>query len=207
MDQKRSPDLAGRHVRDLSSTRTASMDEILETAPYRDARRPIDERASDLLARMTLEEKVAQLGAVSPATLLDDAVFSETNAREAIGHGTGHVTRVGGSTNLAPRESARLANEIQTFLIAGTRLGIPAIVHEESCAGYMARGATCFPQAIGLASTWEPALVEAMTDVIRAQMRAVGAHQALAPVLDVARDPRWGRTEEAFRGDPYLISR
>jgi hypothetical protein len=96
---------------------------------------------------------------------------------------------------------------MQKYLVESTRLGIPAIVHEESCAGYTARGATCFPQAIGLASTWEPNLVEGMTDVIRTQMRAVGAHQALAPVLDVARDPRWGRVEETFGEDPYLISR
>ncbi|MCH7707266.1 MAG: glycoside hydrolase family 3 C-terminal domain-containing protein, partial [Myxococcales bacterium] len=88
-----------------------------------------------------------------------------------------------------------------------TRRGIPAIVHEESCAGYSARAATCFPQVIGIASTWEPQLVEEMARVIRSQMRAVGAHQALAPVLDVARDPRWGRTEETFGEDPYLVAR
>ena len=71
----------------------------------------------------------------------------------------------------------------------------------------MAKGATVFPQAIGVASTWQPELVEAMADVIRAQMRSVGAHQALAPVLDVARDPRWGRVEETFGEDPYLVAR
>ena len=108
---------------------------------------------------------------------------------------------------LTPSECAELANAIQRFLVNETRLGIPTIVHEECCAGFTARGATQFPQAIGLASTWNPALVEEMTRVIRAQMRAVGAHQALAPVLDLARDPRWGRTEETFGEDPYLVSR
>jgi len=85
-------------------------------------------------------------------------------------------------------------------------LGIPAVVHEECCSGYMARGATVFPQAIGVASTWQPELVEAMGDVIRQQMRSVGGHHALAPVLDVARDARWGRVEETFGEDPYLIA-
>src|SRR5262249_51889274 len=73
--------------------------------------------------------------------------------------------------------------------------------------GYMARGATVFPQAIGVASTWQPELIETMADVIRAQMRSVGAHQALAPVLDIARDARWGRVEETFGEDPYLVAR
>jgi beta-glucosidase len=88
-----------------------------------------------------------------------------------------------------------------------TRLGIPAVIHEECCSGYMARGATVFPQAIGAASTWAPEDVEAMADVIRAQMYSVGARHALAPVLDVARDARWGRVEETFGEDPYLVAR
>ncbi|HUI26688.1 MAG TPA: glycoside hydrolase family 3 N-terminal domain-containing protein [Candidatus Kryptonia bacterium] len=176
-------------------------------ALYRDRTQAIDTRVRDLLARMTLAEKLAQLGGVWSTSLLDDGSFSPDKAREKLLHGTGHLTRIGGATVLAPAESAALVNTIQKFLIEQTRLGIPAIVHEESCAGYTARGATCFPQAIGLAATWEPELIEAMTAVIRTQMRAVGAHQSLAPVLDVARDPRWGRTEETFGEDPYLISR
>jgi beta-glucosidase len=122
-------------------------------------------------------------------------------------HGIGQITRIGGASSAHPDDSARLANAIQEFLVRETRLGIPALVHEESCSGYMARGATCFPQIIGLASTWQPELAEAMGAVIRSQMRAVGAHQALAPVLDVTREPRWGRTEETFGEDPYLVAR
>ena len=178
-----------------------------ERAPYHYPHVPVEDRVRDLLGRMNVEEKVAQLGGVWSTALLEGEHLSEAKAWASLRHGAGHITRIGGGTVLGPRESARLANEIQGFLVQRTRLGIPAIVHEESCAGYTARGATCFPQAIGLASTWEPQLVEAMTDVIRTQMRAVGAHQALAPVLDVARDPRWGRTEETFGEDPYLVSR
>jgi beta-xylosidase len=176
-------------------------------AAYLDASQPVATRVADLLARMTLDEKLAQMGGVWSTSLLDEGgAFSEAKAQEKLAHGTGHLTRIGGATVLGPAESAALVNSIQRFLIEHTRLGIPAIVHEESCAGYMARGATCFPQAIGLASTWEPELLEQMTEVIRTQMRAVGAHHALAPVLDVARDPRWGRCEETFGEDPYLIA-
>ena len=179
----------------------------VRAAPYRDAHQPLDRRVRDLLARMTVDEKLAQIGGIWATSLIDaGGELSESRAQELLAHGIGHVTRIGGATTLGPVESARCANAIQRFLIERTRLGIPAIVHEESCAGYTARGATCFPQAIGLASTWEPELVEAMTGVIRTQMRAVGAHQALAPLLDVARDPRWGRTEETFGEDPYLVS-
>jgi beta-glucosidase len=175
-------------------------------APYLDSTQPIETRVADLLSRMTLEEKLAQIGCVWSSNLIDNGAFSEPRAREQLAHGTGHITRVGGGTVFTPGESARFANAVQQFVVEQTRLGIPAIIHEESCAGYLARDATCFPQAIGLASTWEPALIEAMTAVIRVQMRAVGAHHSLAPVLDVARDPRWGRTEETFGEDPYLIS-
>src|SRR5262245_36779281 len=175
-------------------------------APYRDPTRSLDIRLDDLLARMTLDEKLAQIGCVWSSRLLADGVFSRDAAAKQLAHGIGHVTRIGGATVLGPRESATFANAIQRFLVEETRLGIPAIVHEESCAGYTARGATCFPQAIGLAATFAPALVESMARVIREQMLAVGGRHTLAPVLDVARDPRWGRLEETFGEDPWLIA-
>src|SRR5581483_44039 len=155
------------------------------SALYRDPSRPAAERVRDLLERMTLDEKLAQLGSAWVYQLLGGGAFSETRARELMAHGIGQITRIGGASSLRPADSARLANRVQRFLIENTRLGIPAIVHEETCSGYMARGATCFPQIIGVASTWQPELAEAMGQVIRTQMRAVGGHQALAPVLDV----------------------
>jgi len=175
-------------------------------AIYRDASRPIPERVQDLLERMTLDEKIAQLGSAWVYELLDDSAFAPEKAQPLMAHGIGQITRIGGASSVRPADSARLANTIQRFLIEQTRLGIPAIVHEETCSGYMARSATCFPQIIGLASTWEPELAEAMGAVIRTQMQAVGAHQALAPVLDVTREPRWGRVEETFGEDTYLVS-
>jgi len=171
---------------------------------YRDPHRSIDDRVADLLARMTLAEKAAQLGGVWVTALVAGDRFDADAARETLRFGTGHVTRIGASTGLGPRGSAALANSIQHVLVEQTRLGIPAIVHEESTGGYCARDATQFPQAIGLASTWDPALVERIGAVIRRQMLAVGARHTLAPVLDVARDPRWGRVEETYGEDPYL---
>lgn len=174
---------------------------------YRDATAPIEARVEDLLGRMTLDEKLAQLGCVWSTQLVAGDAFSRERARELMPHGTGQITRIGASTGLRPAESAAFANAIQRFLVEETRLGIPAIIHEESTAGFTARDATQFPQAIGLASTWNPALLEEMAAVIRAQMLAVGARQTLAPVLDVARDPRWGRTEETYGEEPYLTAR
>lgn len=172
-----------------------------------DEARSIEDRVDYLLGQMTLDEKLAQLGSHYVYEVLESHHFSEAKAGALLRNGIGHITRLGGASNLRPQEAAVLANQIQRFLIENTRLRIPAIIHEECCSGYMTRGATVFPQAIGVASTWDPDLVEAMADVIRAQMRSVGAHHALAPVLDIARDARWGRVEETFGEDPYLTAR
>ncbi|MBE0701832.1 MAG: glycoside hydrolase family 3 C-terminal domain-containing protein, partial [Afipia sp.] len=174
---------------------------------YNNAALSVEDRVAHLMAEMTIEEKVAQLVGVWASDLIDsERRFSPEQARQSVAHGAGHITRVGAVSMLRPVESATLTNAIQKFLIEETRLGIPAIIHEESCAGYLARGATSFPQSIGMAATWQPELVEAMAKVIRQQMRAVGAHHTLAPVLDVVRDARWGRMEETYGEDPFLVS-
>ena len=170
------------------------------------ARQSIDKKVQHLLSQMTLEEKIAQLGSIWIYELLEGNSFSQEKAKKLMKHGIGQITRLGGASNFSPVESARIANKIQKFLLKDTRLGVPAIIHEESCCGYMAKGATCFPQAIGAASTWQPELVKEMAVIIREQMKSVGAHQALAPVLDITRDARWGRVEETFGEDPYLVS-
>ena len=156
---------------------------------------------------MTLDEKLAQLGCVWSTQLVEDESFSTAAAERLLVHGIGEITRIGASTGLRPRERAAFANEIQRHLVEHTRLGIPAIVHEESTAGLCARDATQFPQAIGLASSWDPDLLGRIAAVIRAQMTATGARHSLAPVLDIARDPRWGRTEETYGESPYLAAR
>jgi len=161
-----------------------------------------------LIEKMSIEEKIAQLGSIPASELLENGKFSREKARELIGRGIGQITRLAGGRGNPkdPAQIAALANEIQRFLVEETRLGIPAIIHEECLSGFMAYGATTFPQAIGLASTWNPDLVQSIAEVIRRQMRALGAHQGLAPVLDVVRDPRWGRTEETYGEDQYLVA-
>ena len=163
-------------------------------------------RVQDLLVRLTLDEKIAQMSSIWFKDLQVDQELSAAKMQARFGNGIGQVTRVGGSSTLAPIEAARAGNAIQRFLQDNTRLGIPAILHEESCVGYMGLGGTIFPQMIGLASTWSPELAERMAFEIRKQLLAVGARQALAPVLDISRDPRWGRTEETFGEDPVLVS-
>jgi beta-glucosidase len=160
-----------------------------------------------LLSRMTLPEKLAQLGCVWCMTLTRDDAFAPDRAARRLQHGIGEITRIGATTGLDPRARAALTNAIQRFLVDETRLGIPAIVHEESTAGLCARDATQFPQAIGLAATWNPELLERIGVVIREQMVATGARHTLAPVLDIARDPRWGRVEETYGESAYLASR
>ena len=161
----------------------------------------------NLLSKMTLEEKIAQLGSVHACQLVENGSFSSKKANDLLRHGIGQITRLIGDPDAEPQAAAEIGNAIQRFLKKETRLQIPAIIHEECLSGLTGRGATVFPQAIGLASTFCPELVEKMTAVIRKQIRSMGGHQGLAPVLDIPRDPRWGRTEETFGEDPYLVSR
>ncbi len=166
----------------------------------------IEARAKEILSTMTVDEKVAQMGSVWSFELLDSGSFSTEKAEALIKNGIGHVARPGFGTGLDARQLAHFNNELQEFLTKNTRLGIPAIVHEECLSGFMARKATIFPQMIGIASSWDPDLLERIATIIRTQMRAAGVHQGLGPVLDVARDPRWGRIEETFGEDPYLVA-
>jgi len=186
-----------------------------ETPLYRDAKAPVEQRVTDLLARMTLEEKVAQLegtwqnksfiGATNPWIVDKKGVFDPAQAGVLLKYGLGEMSRP--SENRGPREMAELTNSIQKWLKENTRLGIPILFHEECLHGNAAPKATSFPQAIALASSWDPGLVQEVFTSVAAEVRARGAQECLAPVLDLARDPRWGRTEETYGEDPYLVSR
>ena len=135
---------------------------------YQDASQPIERRAEDLLTRMTLDEKIAQLQSVWGYSLMKNRqTFSKDKAKKLLKHGIGQITRPAGGTDLEPHQVAEFVNEAQRFLVEETRLGIPAMLHEECLTGWQAKGATIFPQAIGLASTWEPELIETMTKTIR----------------------------------------
>ena len=174
--------------------------------PYRDPKLPVATRVADLLARMTRAEKLAQVVSIRSTDVLQGPLLDPARAREHAGHGVGQITRLAGASYLEPAEVARAGNAIQRFLVEETRLGIPAILHEEALHGLMARSAPCFAQSIGAAASWDPELVQAVADSTRRRMRALGLRQGLAPVLDLARDPRWGRIEETYGEDPYLAS-
>lgn len=179
----------------------------MELKVYEDRNAPVSARVEDLLKRMTLEEKVAQLSAVGPEVLLDDqGEFCVEKAKEAIPYGIGQITRIAGASDLEPEQAAKAANAVQRFIEEHTRLKIPALLHEECLSGLMAKGGTAFPQSIGLASTWNPEIINRMTAEIQKQMKGVGARLGLSPVLDLARDLRWGRVEETFGEDPYLAA-
>jgi beta-glucosidase len=173
--------------------------------PYRNSRLPIEQRLADLVQRMTLEEKITQMSVLG---WIDEAIFGEYDLdrlKDTFKYGVGAVSRLG--LRRTPRDTALIYNRIQQFLIEHTRLGIPAFAIDEVLHGLMAQGSTTFPQAIGLASTWNPDLVREVFTATAAETRARGGNYALTPVLDLARDPRWGRTEETYGEDPYLTSR
>jgi beta-glucosidase len=179
--------------------------------PYRNPALPVAERVADLLSRMTLEEKVAQMMGVwrqRKTVLLDeDGNLDPARARTHLPDGIGQIARLSDvRPGLRPADMAALSNAIQKYFVEETRLGIPVIFHEECLHGLAAFDATSYPQPIGLASTFNPSLVEEVYTAIAEDTRSRGAQQALTPVADVAREPRWGRVEETFGEDPHLVS-
>jgi beta-glucosidase-like glycosyl hydrolase len=201
-----------------------------EPAPdWLDPSRSAADRAEALLAAMTLEEKVGQLGSrwvgnsdPGPTEAREDAdsvlagnvapmedVFAaagDVPFEEASRHGLGHLTRVFGSAPVTAAAGAADVVRLQRSIVDRTRLGVPAIVHEECLTGFTTYGATVYPAAIAWAATFDPDLVRRMAAAIGRDMRAVGVHQGLSPVLDVVRDYRWGRVEETMGEDPYLVA-
>ena len=184
-----------------------------EQLPYRNPKLPLEQRVADLLSRMTLEEKVAQLTSAmermaggADSSLVDQkGSFMPERAAVLLKNGVGQISRPSGMRG--PRAMAEFTNSIQKWARDNTRLGIPVLFHEECLHGHAAQKGTSFPQAIALASTWDPDFVEQVFSATASEVRARGAQQCLTPVLDLARDPRWGRTEETYGEDPYLVSR
>src|SRR5258708_18629588 len=167
---------------------------------YRNPKLPVQNRVADLLKRMTLEEKVEQLapGRRRMAATPDpegQRVFAKL----------GELYRE--NSTVSAHDAAEWRNEAQKYLLEKTPLGIPAIFQGDALHGYMAYWSTSFPQVLGLASTWDPALVQQVFTAAGDEMASSGTNQAFTPVLDLARDPRWGRTEETYGEDPYLVSR
>lgn len=186
-------------------------------APYRDGGLPVVDRVADLLSRMTLAEKIAQMTCIwneKNTKLLDaDGEFDPSLAAQHFGHGDG-IGQIGRPSDAAggakpgkpPRQSALLTNVMQKWFIENSRLGVPVLFHDECLHGHVALGATSFPQPIGLGATFDPELVQKLYEMTALEARSRGIHQALGPVVDVARDPRWGRVEETFGEDPFLAA-
>jgi len=181
-----------------------------DRAPYLDPSLPIERRVDDLLSRMTIEEKVGQMLCLwqgKQAITDREGRFDPARAPKWFRIGVGRIERPGEGHEGGARAEAEYTNAIQRWAKDSTRLGIPVLFHEEALHGLEAEQATSFPQAIALASTWNPELVERVFAAAAAEARARGVHQVLAPVVDVARDPRWGRIEETYGEDPYLAAR
>ena len=181
---------------------------------WRDPSLPVTERVDDLLARMTLAEKLAQMCSVwlsDPADAAGKAPLQGEFTQdmppfgELIHDGLGHLTRVFGTVPLHPAEGVRELARLQALITRNSRFGIPAIAHEECLTGFAAWTATAFPTPLAWGASFDPELVSQMAAAIGGSLRLAGVHQGLAPVLDVARDPRWGRVEETIGEDPYLV--
>jgi len=187
-----------------------------ELGPAADPHAPIATRVKALLGRMTLDEKVEQMRCLwgGKSALWDKGQFSPAKAAKALAHGIGQIARPNDTVGMgdsAPGAYLSIdagvgfVNAVQKCLVEQTRLGIPALFHEEAAHGYVAEGATIFPIPPSLASTWDPELVEKAYTVAAREARARGVTVVLAPVLDLARDPRYGRVEEFFSEDPVLV--
>ena len=172
-------------------------------------------RAADLIKKMTLDEKVMQTQClwIQKSRILNaTGDFDEVKAKDALMNGLGELGRLNeqagpNSSGYHPKQAAELYNKIQKYFVEKTRLGIPVMVHEESLHGQQTQDATNFPIPIGLASTWNENLMTEIFTNVAEEVRARGGQHVLAPVVDVTRDPRWGRTEETMGEDPFLISR
>ncbi len=185
-----------------------------QEADYRNPNLPIERRIADLLSRMTIEEKAAQMTTLwvrkpqqkrPNGNFGDRGDFSPEEAAVVMKHGIGGIGRQRERTDA--RRGAEYANAVQKWLKENTRLGIPALLHDEILHGLMAVGGTNFPTPISLASSWDPELITKIFTAAALETRIRGSHHVLGPNLDLARDPRWGRTEETYGEDPYLVSR
>lgn len=191
-----------------------------QSLPYKNSELSSEARTLDLMKRMTIDEKIAQLQCewlVAKTQVMTDGKFDEKKATARWSNGIGELARLNedltitsreqfGRT-LTPRQGAELYNQMQRFFMEQTRLGIPVISHEECLHGQQSKDATNFPVPIALASSWDEELLNEIYTAVAREVRSRGGSHVLGPVLDVVRDPRWGRTEECMGEDPYYITR
>lgn len=178
--------------------------------PYKNPKLSAEQRAADLIKRMTLGEKVAQMQCINYESK-DEVIDAKLNIKTEVlkskySHGLGQIAEFCKTRGwLTPRQQVEAYNTIQKFFIEQTRLGIPFIAHDEALHGITAKGATSFPQPIAMAGTFNPELVKQAYTLAAHEARSRGIQQVLTPVLDVEREPRWGRCEETFGEDPFLV--
>ncbi|MCD5345139.1 beta-glucosidase [Agromyces sp. S2-1-8] len=183
--------------------------------PWRDRSLPAAARAGALIAELTLEEKIAQLYGIWIGAAEDGAdvaphqheMSGVVDLDVLLPKGLGQITRAFGTAPIDAAVGAQSLARLQERIVDSSRFGIPALVHEECLAGFAAYGATAYPVPLSWGATFDPGLIERMSRRIGEDMRSVGVHQGLAPVLDVVRDARWGRVEETIGEDPYLVGR
>ena len=196
----------------VAAPASGEADAAARTQAWRDVTVPVADRVADLLARMTLAEKLAQLASVwlsdgeGVAPPRGEFASDMPPFAELIEHGLGQLTRVFGTSPVLPEQGVAQLAELQSQIRQRSRFAIPAIAHEECLTGFATWTATAFPTPFAWGASFDPGLVKQMAAAIGTSMRAVGVHQGLAPVLDVARDPRWGRVEETIGADPYLVA-
>jgi beta-xylosidase len=196
----------------VAAPASGEADSAARTQAFRDVTVPVADRVADLLARMTLAEKLAQLASVwlsdgeGVAPPRGEFASDMPPFAELIEHGLGQLTRVFGTSPVLPGQGVAQLAELQSQIRQRSRFAIPAIAHEECLTGFATWTATAFPTPFAWGASFDPGLVNQMAAAIGTSMRAVGVHQGLAPVLDVARDPRWGRVEETIGADPYLVA-
>ncbi len=174
-----------------------------ELPDYKNPKLSSEKRTADLLRRMTIEEKIAQLMGIwndGIEDFSDETLNDPIRMKEIFGNGCNSIH----PSSLGIKETVELRNKIQKYLFEETRLGIPALFVDEGQHGVMRPNSTVFPQAIGMACSWDPILFEKIYSVVAYEMRSRGTHHALSPVIDVCREPRWGRVEETYGEDPYL---
>ncbi|HAY42930.1 MAG TPA: glycosyl hydrolase, partial [Micrococcaceae bacterium] len=185
---------------------------------WRNAALSIAERVAALMEEMTIEEKVSQLGSywirpqedndsgegnVAP---MEDTFVDGVSFTEEIQDGLGQITRAFGSSPVTPAEGRDKLAQMQSDVIAANRFGIPAVAHEECLTGFTTMAATCYPASIAWGASFDPVLVNTMAQLIGQDMKKMGVHLGLSPVLDVVRDYRWGRVEETMGEDPHLVA-
>src|SRR2546428_429051 len=179
---------------------------ICQMLPYKNKTLPVDERVHDLLSRMTVEEKIKQLDMyrgwdLSPMGQAHEAsVYNEELIAKSLGNNS-----IGSIHDFYPRYPS-LSNKVQQYVTEHSRLGIPVMFIEEGLHGYEGKGSTSFPIPLALSATWDTSLVFKVGRSVATETRANGTNMILGPLLDISRDPRWGRMEETYGEDTYLVS-